>query len=324
MSSGVSPWFLEVKILRVLLLLPLLLVFVGCGGAREDTEGRTVVRIAYLPITHSAAVMLLPDVSVADENFRVELVRFTSWPEVVEALRARRVDGASLLLEVAFRAFEMDPTLTAVSLSHRDGNVLVVDNHVDDFSGLIGQTVAIPHALSPHMTFLRLVLEREGIDIDDINLIEISPAEMPFTMAAGAISAYVVAEPWGSLAEVRGVGRILETSNDILPGSICCLFVFNSGLFDEHEGLFEWLLEHFSVAAEYAGASDEKVFDAFRRYTSFDQAIIEQSLVHTTFSDLVFSLEDFESATSNILRFGIMEEVPDFFEFVACRGCGDE
>ena len=318
-----------IKLLRTLILLPLILL-AGCMDSGVDASGRAVVRIAYLPITHSAAVMVLPDVTAGDEKYAIELVRFTAWPEVVEALRARRVDGASLLMEVAFRAFEMDPTLTAVSLSHRDGNVLVVNNEINTFSDLVGQTVAIPHALSPHMTFLMLILEREGINVEDINLIEISPAEMPFTMAAGAIAAYVVAEPWGSLAEVRGIGRILETSNDILPGSVCCLFVFNNRIFYEHEGLFEWLIEHFDKAAAHADAGDEKVFNAFRRHTSFDRAIIEQSLRHTNFNDLVFSQEDFELATTNILRFGIMDTVPDFYDFITfidsehCRGCAHE
>jgi len=248
------------------------------------------------------------------------LIRFTAWPEVVEALRAGRVDGASILLEVAMRAFEMDNSLGVFGLSHRDGNVIVVNNHVDCYNCLVGQTVAIPHTLSPHNSLLQAVFEREGIGMDEINLVEISPAEMPFTMAARAISAYVVAEPWGSLAEARGIGRILENSNEIKPDSACCVLLFNTQIFDENEGFYEWFAEQFSTAAAYAEARHEKVFSAFRRSTNFEMSIIQESLTHTSFENLTFTQEDFDIAADTILRFGILDEVPSFEDFVINRG----
>jgi len=262
-------------------------------------------------------------VSRYDENFRIELVRFTAWPEVVEALRAGRVDGASMLFEVAVTAYLRGSPLTAVSLSHRDGNVIVVDNSIESFHDLIGKTVAIPHAMSPHKTLLSMVLHQEGIDINDINLLEISPAEMPFSMAARAISAYVVAEPWGTLAEIRGTGHILAVSNDIIPGSVCCLLVFNTEVLEGHEGLFHWILENFELAAASAGSDREAVFNAFRRSSNFDREIIVQSLLNTTFENLTFTQEDFDFTTSNIERYGVLHEFPDFHDFVAAdrRAC---
>ena len=307
------------KLLRNLsLCFVLMLILTGCSPSETDAYGRTIIRIAYLPITHSAAVMVLPEVVRDDERFQIELARFTAWPEVVEALRAGRVDGASMLFEVAVRAFETDDSLVAVSLSHRDGNVIVVDNSIENYHDLIGQTVAIPHTLSPHYSLLRMVLEREGIDINDINLVEISPAEMPFTMAARAISAYVVAEPWGSLAEERGIGRVLERSNEIIPCSVCCLLVFNNNLLNEHDGLLEWLLENFETAASHAQAADEKVLTAFARSTRFEREIIMRSLANTNFDNLTFTREDFDSVTEYILRFGVMDSLPDFNDFVRC------
>jgi len=303
-------WKLFVSVLFILGIAGL----TGCGN--DGADGRTVIRIAYLPITHSAAVMVLPEVTQNDPDFYIQLVRFTAWPEVVEALNARRVDGASILLEVAMNVFNMDNTLTAVSLSHRDGNVIVVDNTIECYTCLIGRTVAIPHPLSPHNTLLRMVLERENIPVGALNLRDISPAEMPFSMAARAISAYVVAEPWGTLAEVRGVGRILETSNEALPRSVCCVVIFNSAVFDQYPGLYEWFIGEFARAAEYVQARDEKVFRAFHRSTSFEREIIERSLENTCFEDLTFTREDFYFATDLILRFDILSRIPNFNDFV--------
>jgi len=300
----------------LLFILLFLFILTACSNDSRDAQGRTVIRIAYLPITHSAAVMILPDITKYDENYHIQLERFTSWPEVSEALRAGHVDGASILFEVALTIHERDNSFRALSLSHRDGNVIVVANYIEEFQDLIGRTVAIPHILSPHYSLLRTVLERENIDRSEFDIRDLSPAEMPFTMAARAISAYVVAEPWGSIAEVRRVGRILETSNEVLPQSICCILLFNEDIFIQNEGLYEWFMEQFLVAATYAQARDERVFNAFKEATSFERAIIEQSLGNTNFIDLELTELDYDNVTGINMRFGIHETVPHFHNFV--------
>ena len=294
--------------------------FSACGLYSYDDSDRTTIRIAYLPITHSAAVMMLPTVTHYDENFSVELVRFTAWPEVVEALRAGHVDGASLLFEVAVTAFQMGSDWSAISLSHRDGNVLVVDNTVQNVKDLVGRTVAIPHSMSPHMTLLNKVLSDEGMSISDINLIEISPAEMPFSMAARGISAYVVAEPWGSLAEERGAGRILVNSVDVIPGSVCCLLVFGDRALNDHDGLLSWLHENIHLAAQEAAISSEATIEMFRQVTGFDRGIITRSLATTSFDNLTFTAADYLKTIENVLRYGILDEFPAFQDFVREAG----
>ena len=294
-----------------------IVLFSACYNASAQTYETEVIRIAYLPITHSAAVMMLPYAAASSEDFSIELVRFTAWPEVVEALRSGHVDGASLLFEVAVTAFQMGSPLAVVSLSHRDGNVLVVDNTVQDVHCLVGRTVAIPHTLSPHLTLLNKVLTDEGLSLDDINLVEISPAEMPFSMAARAISAYVVAEPWGSLAELRGAGRILVNSSDIIPNSVCCLFVFNTDVLEANEGLLNWLTDVFNAASLITSTGNDTVVEEFRRITGFEREIINRSLANTTFYNLEFTQIDFDITRENVLRYGVLYDFPDFSDFAA-------
>ena len=296
-----------------------LLFLSSCRGNDGETNGANVIRIAYLPITHSAAVMMLPYAAHACDEFHIELVRFTTWPEVVEALRSGHVDGASLLFEVAVTAFQMGSPLAVVSLSHRDGNVLVVDNTVRDVHCLVGRTVAIPHTLSPHLTLLNKVLSEAGLSLDDIDLIEISPAEMPFSMAARAISAFVVAEPWGSLAEQRGAGRILVDSRDVIPYSVCCLLVISTEVMEANERLLEWVMEKFSAASWMTSMGEDAVIEEFRRITGFDRSIIYYSLANTTFYDLEFTQRDFDVTKENVLRFGVLDDFPNFGDFAARR-----
>lgn len=295
------------------------LLLAACNYGNASFQEPDVIRIAYLPITHSAAVMMLPYVAGPDCEFRIELVRFIGWPEVVEALSAGHVHGASVLFEVAVNAHQRGSNWSVISLSHRDGNVIVVDNSISDIRGLVGKTVAIPHAHSPHMTLLGKVLASEGLSIYDINLVELSPAEMPFTMAARAISAYVVAEPWGSLAVSRGAGRILVNSADVIPDSVCCLFVFDTDVLSGREGLYEWLLERFAIATEMTENLEPSVVGVFRQDTGFDIDIINKSLQNTNFTNLEFTLEDFKATVQNVLRYGVLYDFPTFEDFVGRR-----
>ena len=83
------------RVAALLLTLSLMALTASCrksGAADEHT-----IRLAYLPISHA-----LPVVETAsDPELRVELIRYGSWPELMDALITGRVDGASVLIELA-------------------------------------------------------------------------------------------------------------------------------------------------------------------------------------------------------------------------------
>ncbi|BAL83160.1 hypothetical protein SELR_14520 [Selenomonas ruminantium subsp. lactilytica TAM6421] len=99
--------------MRRLCLLFLLLAAVltaGCSNPLADrsaqgSQGRTV-RIAYLPITHALPLFAEKELLSADDNVQIELVKYGSWPELMDALNTGKVDGASVLIELAVKARE--------------------------------------------------------------------------------------------------------------------------------------------------------------------------------------------------------------------------
>jgi len=97
--------------------------------------------------------------------------------------------------------------------------------------------------------------------------------------------------------------------------------LFNESIFLQNEGLLEWFIEQFAVASTYAQARDEKVFRAFQEATSFERDIIERSLDITNFTDLELTEQDYDDVTDYILRFGVLERVPHFHNFMLC--CND-
>ena len=98
------------------------LLFASCGKKSDPNT----VRIAYLPITHALPLTELKSV----DGVKVELVKYGSWPELLDALNTGRVDGASVLIELAMKAKAQGIGLTAVALGHTDGNVIVVEQGI--------------------------------------------------------------------------------------------------------------------------------------------------------------------------------------------------
>ena len=66
-------------------------VLSGCGKEKSEKDS---VKIAYLPITHSLSVLEEAEELEKQNGIKVELVKFGSWPELLDALNSNKVDGA--------------------------------------------------------------------------------------------------------------------------------------------------------------------------------------------------------------------------------------
>ena len=76
-----------------------------------------------------------------NSSVRIELVKYGGWSELMDALNTGRVDGASVLIEMAMKAKEQGIPLKLELLGHRDGNVVITSNEIqsaDELAGLHG------------------------------------------------------------------------------------------------------------------------------------------------------------------------------------------
>jgi len=77
---------------------------------------------------------------------------------------------------------------------------------------------ATVYPYSSHHYQLRAWLRLGGIDPDrDLRLIAVPPPRMTAHLRDGAIDGYCVGEPWNSLAEIEGIGRITVTGHQLWP-----------------------------------------------------------------------------------------------------------
>ncbi len=66
--------------------------------------------------------------------------------------------------------------------------------------------------------------------IEDVEVVEMAPPDMPAALYANAVDAYCTGEPFGAAAQVAGYARPLRMTRDEWPKYICCVLTVRDEL----------------------------------------------------------------------------------------------
>lgn len=306
------------RLITLVITFALLLSVAACGNASKETaseDGKTVVKIGYLPITHALAVFEEKErLERENSDITIELVKFSAWSDLTDALNSGRIDGASVLIELAMSAATQGIDLKAVALGHKDGNVVVVANDIRSVADLKGKTFAIPHTQSSHNILLNDFLKENGLSIEDIEVVQLAPSEMTSSLASGSISGYCVAEPFGAQAVSQGVGQVLYYSEELWENSLCCGLVFNGSFIDNNKEVFDNIVEKYYEAGN--SLNGENGLELAKEYLGQDEETLKTSLEWIHYDDLVITEEDYQILADKVKEYGINDNPPEYEEFV--------
>lgn len=302
-----------------LMLLLLLLTVTGCnfssnGNSSENGEKRTV-KIGYLPITHAMPLFIEKELAEY-EGFNLELIKFGSWPELMDALNTGRIDGASVLITLAMKAKEQGIDLKAVALGHQDGNVLVTAKDIHNVKDLKDKNFAIPHKFSTHNILVYQMLKQNGLQYSDIPAIEMPPAEMPAALSQGRISGYVVAEPFGAASIEADTGKVLYQDNQIWQNSIDCALVLRGEFIEKERDIAQEFVNYYVKAGKQAQLKDAHTFEMSSKYMKANKEVMDISLQWIQFDDLKIYEEDYNELSEALIEMGLQENPPSYEAFV--------
>lgn len=301
------------KITALTLSLALALSATACGS-KDESNDENVVKIAYLPITHSLAALEEANELETGDGIKVELVKYGSWPELLDALNTGRVDGASVLIELAMKSKQEGIGLKAVALGHRDGNVVIVSNDINTAADLKGKTFAIPHRQSSHNILLNETLATAGLTVDDVNVTELAPTEMPSALASGQIDGYCVAEPFGAMGVSLGAGKVLYSSEELWPDSLCCGLVLTDKFIEERPEQAKEFVQSYKAAGN--NLDKEKAKEVAKKYLSQTDDVLDISLQWISYNDLDITEETYDQLVERVKEYGLSDNPPTYSDFV--------
>lgn len=307
----------QLILLMLVSILTLSLAACGSGNSQESTGdgGKKTVKIGYLPITHAVPLYIEKEMQEY-ENFNLELVKFGSWPELMDALNTGRIDGASVLVTLAMKAKEQGIDLSAVALGHRDGNVFVTANDINSAEDLKGKTFAIPHKFSTHNILLYQMLKQNGLKYEDVKAVEMPPAEMPAALSEGRIAGYVVAEPFGAISVAIEKGKVLYQDQDVWKDSIDCTLVLRNDFIKNDNKVAQEFVDQYVKAGDLAELKDEHTHEMSSKYMKVEKDVLDLSFKWISYDDLKIKEEEFEELRKNLKEMGLMENPPTYSEFV--------
>jgi len=287
------------------------------GAEPSAVSNKPVLKIGHLPITHSTPLVMAHEKNEGEfADFTLEVVNFSSWPELTEALFAGRIDGAVMLFELALAGRQRGMPIKAVALGHRDGNVMVVRPEITEVSDLSGKRVAIPSRFSVHHVLLHKALQDVGLSLENVDLVEMAPPDMMAALAGNEIAAYLVAEPFGAIAEVRGVGRVLLKSQDIWVDSTCCVLVLREEILRDNPKAAGELTAALIEAGREAEQEPERAIAVSSQYFGHAEDILIPGLARTTFSNLEPSIDEFAKHQQYLIDLGVLLEPIDLGELI--------
>ena len=293
------------------------LILAGCGADSSVTPAngeKPTIKIGYLPITHAVPLYMQSD--TAYEGYNLELVKFGSWPELVDALNSGAIDGASMLIQLAMNAKEKGIDLKAVALGHRDGNVLVGGKDISSVEDLKGKSFAIPSRFSTHNILLYEMLQKHGIAYDEVDVIELPPAEMPAALAENRIAGYVVAEPFGAISVALENSKVLYQSEEIWQDSIDCGLVLRGAFIEDNKALVQSFVDDYVAGGELAEHKDDHTHEVVGEYLTVEKEVLDLSLEWISYDNLKIEEDSYTILRDALIEMDLSENPPAYADFV--------
>ncbi len=287
-------------------------------------EARVNLKIGYLPITDHLLM-----IAAERERFKtvgLQPVRFSSWPEISEALKTGAIDGAFLLTPIGLTLRQKGVPVKVVLLGHRNGSVITVRNNgeINRIENLKGKTIAVPSPFSTHNILLRKALSERHIDpARDLRIIDMAPPEMVNALATGRIHGFIVAEPFGAQAEAQKVGKILALSKDIWHDHICCVLNLRENVIASHPEAVHELVSGFIRTAKFIESNPAQAAKGSTRILGQKPEIIEKVLTsprdRLSFHNLTPIRADFAATQDYMIKFGIARQKVDLAGYLDDR-----
>ncbi len=280
------------------------------GGSASAAE----LAVGYLPVTcHLTCPVTDFATKTTQTGTRFVSQQYSEFPTVVEALKSRRIQATFLLAPLAMVLREQGVPIHIVYLGHRDGSTVIVpkSSTARSLRDLRGKTFARPSRYSNQYLVITKLMEDEGMQPDDINFVDMPPPDMPSALAAGAIDAYFIGEPYAAKAELDGTGRVLYYAKDIWPHFVSCVLVVRDELIADHPEVVRDLVRGIAESGEWAERHRLEAAKVVAPYYRQDRKLLEFVLTQppdrVSYRQLTPTDEDMRAIMHYAIKAGILQ-----------------
>ncbi|MDP5278698.1 ABC transporter substrate-binding protein [Sphingomonas sp. DG1-23] len=253
--------------------------------------------------------------------------KYTGWPELKESLMSGDLQAAYMLAPLVMDLADKQVPVKIVSIGHRSGAVIMVrtDAPYRRFRDLAGKRIAIPSRFAVDFLFLRRMLANEGMTPDDVEIVEMAPADMPAALYVKGVDAYCTGEPFGAAAQSAGYARVLRMTRDEWPRYMCCVLTVREELIRKNRPLVQNLVNYVLAAGAWLDGqrqNREKAIQlaARREYFNQDPEILRFVMSNpsdrVTYGDLRMIPREFEELMEMAVAAGALSRPVPYAKYV--------
>lgn len=249
---------------KVFYLLLLTLILPLCGEAATKEK----IHALFVPLADHYAAAVVAHARYASQmqkcDYSVEMMQ--SWPSLRGKFQSGQADAAFIIGTLAMHMFAEQPNFRCVSLVHRDGNALALNevflkkvnlppNRVDrkptpdvakamaDWKKDTGapSVCGVPALESTHTVVLYKYLKDHGLKLavgegeGDVLAKAVAPPKSPEFLQqeakGGRAASFEQSLPWADVVETGGFGKVAWYSKDIIKwphGHVECIMIANN------------------------------------------------------------------------------------------------
>ncbi len=288
------------------------------------------ITVAYIPVTCQLTCPVTDYISKFSKSGTLFLPRmFQGFPEIKEALIANKVQAAFIVAPLAIALKAQGVPIKVVYLGHRYGSAVVVRKNgpVKTFADMRGRTVAIPSRFSDERLILFRAMKAWGIRPGEIKMVEMAPPDVSGALAAHAIDAFSMGEPFPSQAEMAGYGRILFQARDYWPDYMSCILVVRQDLIDTRPEVVQVLVDGIARSGLWLDKGKPYREDAadfvgrfyYHQKPSLLRWALTKPLDRVVYSPLAPRRADFDLVRDLMIETGVLEKKIAFEEYTDTR-----
>lgn len=291
----------------------------------KDTERK--MKIGFLPVTCHLTCPVTDFINkeTVGEGF-FDPVKFSGFPELKESFLSGDLRATFILAPMAIALHEQGVPIKIVYLGHRDGSALMVhkDSNIRSIADLRGKTVAVPSRFSNQRLLIFRALKAAGMTINDINLIEIPPPDMPAALYSKSVDAVTSGEPFMAQCELDGYGRVLYLTKDIWPNFISCVLAVNESEIRDNPEKVQQLVDGIARSGMWLEGGVENRYAAAqfvsKNYYNQNPRLLEFVLSkppdRVRYNDLTLQRENFAEIEQLAKESGIIQGKETFDDYV--------
>jgi NitT/TauT family transport system substrate-binding protein len=288
------------------------------------------LNVAYIPVTCHLTCPVTDFISRYSLDGNIFIPRmFQGFPEIKEALLSDRMQVGFMVAPMAIALRAQGAPIKIVYLGHRYGSAVVVrkDGPIRRVEDLVGRTIAVPSRFSDERLIVFKALAKHGIDAKSVKMIEMAPPDVAGALAAGAVDAFSMGEPYPSQAELGGFGRVLFHAREYWPDYMSCVVVARQDIIDKRPQAVQVLVDGIARSGLWLDEGRphrEHAADFVARYyynqpPELLRHALTQPLDRVIYTRLSPRKPDFDMVRDLMIQTGVLDRKIEFDEYVEPR-----